>query len=173
MIAGAAVLGVLVLVGGVMLLRSKSPESGADSTIEIPTASPSVMLPSDPVPTAEADPTATTAAPTAKPSQPTSTGSKTSQPTTPTGTGTAAPAGGNDADCQAAIGLATGNNVMLAVNRYRTCNGPSKASARSAIDAAAARAVAQKGCRAKAEVDAAASIGANSGKSAYKARNCQ
>jgi serine/threonine-protein kinase len=173
MIAGAAVLGVLVLVGGVMLLRSKSPESGADSTIEIPTASPSVMLPSDPVPTAEADPTATTAAPTAKPSQPTSTGSKTSQPTTPTGTGTAAPAGGNDADCQAAIGLATGNNVMLAVNRYRTCNGPSKASARSAIDAAAARAVAQKGCRAKAEVDAAASIGANSGKNAYKARNCQ
>jgi serine/threonine-protein kinase len=175
LIAGAAVLGVLVIVGGVLLFRGKSTESGTDSTIEIPTAAPSTVLPSDPVPTTVAgDPTAATSAqPTSvKPSQTTSTNPK----TTSTGTGAAGSSGGatsgNDADCQAAIGLATGNNVQMAVNRYRTCNGPSKAAARSAIDAAGSRAVAQKGCRAKAEVDAAASIGASSGKSAYKAKGC-
>jgi serine/threonine-protein kinase len=173
-IAGAAVLGVLVLVGGVLLLRSK-PESGTESTIEIPTGSPSsVVLPSDPtavagdpVPTSTAMPTTTS-----KASQPVSTGGKSTTPT-PTGTSGASSGGtGSDTDCQAAIGLATGNNVMLAVNRYRTCNGPSKTAARSAIDAAGARAVAQKGCRAKPEADAAASIGASSGKTAYKAKGC-
>ncbi|HLM75865.1 MAG TPA: protein kinase [Polyangiaceae bacterium] len=177
MIAGAAVLGVIVLVGGVLLLRSKPTESGTESTIQIPSGSPSVVLPSDPVPSEIAgDPSAApTAMPTAaKTSQTTSTGPK---PTSTgagasTGSPTGGAAGGNDADCQAAIGLASGNNVSLAVNRYRTCNGPSKAAARSAIDAAAARAVAQKGCRAKAEVDAAASIGASSAKSAYKSRGC-
>jgi serine/threonine-protein kinase len=177
MIAGAAVLGVIALVGGVLLLRSKPTETGTESTIQIPSGSPSVVLPSDPVPSEIAgDPSAApTATPTAaKTSQTTPTGPK------PTSTGagastastTGGATGGNDADCQAAIGLATGNNISLAVNRYRSCNGPSKAAARSAIDAAGSRAVAQKGCRAKAEVDAAASIGASSGKTAYKAKGC-
>ena len=71
------------------------------------------------------------------------------------------------------LGLATGGNTALAVNRYRTCNGPSKAAAKAAIDGSASRAVARLGCSAKADAQAAASIGATSGLNALKAKNCK
>jgi serine/threonine-protein kinase len=61
----------------------------------------------------------------------------------------------------------------MAVNHYRNCNGPSKSGARAAIDASATRAVSSRGCAAKPDVMAAASIGATSAQSAYKAKNCK
>jgi serine/threonine-protein kinase len=69
--------------------------------------------------------------------------------------------------------LAAGGNTQLAVNHYRNCSGPSKSAAKGAIDAAAARAVASRGCSAKPDVMAASSIGGSAAMSAYKAKNCK
>jgi serine/threonine-protein kinase len=76
-----------------------------------------------------------------------------------------------EAECKAAIGLATGTNVSMAVSHFRNCDGPSKAAARSAIDAAGARAAA-KGCGGARDAQAAASIGATSGLNALKGKHC-
>ncbi|MFO0759656.1 MAG: protein kinase [Byssovorax sp.] len=76
-----------------------------------------------------------------------------------------------EAECKAAIGLATGNNVGMAVSHFRNCDGPSKAAARSAIDAAGSRAAA-KGCAGARDAQAAASIGATSGITALKGKHC-
>ncbi len=76
-----------------------------------------------------------------------------------------------DAECKAAMGLAAGNNVGMAVSHYRNCDGPNKAAARSAIDAAGSRAAA-KGCGGARDAQAAASIGATSGLNALKGKRC-
>src|SRR5262249_54953780 len=76
-----------------------------------------------------------------------------------------------DAECKAAIGLATGGNIGMAVGHFRNCDGAEKNSARSAIDAAGQRAAA-KGGGGLADAKAAASIGASSGLNALKAKNC-
>jgi serine/threonine-protein kinase len=177
-IAAAAVAAVLVIGGGVMLLGgNKGKDKDADPTaIALPSGSATVEVASDPIPTSTAmtDPTATSSAdPKA-----TTAGTGKTNTTAPTTTGTTAgtgTAGGtkvNDEACQKAIGLATGGNTALAVNHYRNCSGPSKAAAKAAIDGSASRAVARLGCRAKGDAQAAASIGANSGMNALKAKNC-
>ncbi|MEO7327737.1 MAG: protein kinase [Minicystis sp.] len=76
-----------------------------------------------------------------------------------------------EAECKAAIGLATGGNVSMAVGHFRNCDGSSKAAARSAIDAAGSRAAA-RGCPGARDAQAAASIGASSGLTALKGKHC-
>jgi hypothetical protein len=77
-----------------------------------------------------------------------------------------------DAACAKAAGLAAGGNVTLAVNAYRTCDGPGKVTARVAIDQAAIRAAA-KGCGGMRDAQAAASIGASSALTQLKAKKCK
>jgi len=77
-----------------------------------------------------------------------------------------------DAACGRAAGLAAGDNVSLAVNAFRTCDGPGKVAARVAIDKAAQRA-ASKGCPGLHDAQAAASIGAASALNQLKAKKCK
>ena len=77
-----------------------------------------------------------------------------------------------DAACAKAAGLAAGGNVSMAVNAYRTCDGPGKVAARVAIDQAAQRA-ASKGCSGMHDAQAAASIGAASALNQLKAKKCK
>jgi serine/threonine protein kinase len=77
-----------------------------------------------------------------------------------------------DAACARAAGLAAGGNVGLAVNSYRTCDGPGKVAARVAIDQAAQRAAA-RGCSGLRDAQAAASIGASSALTQLKAKKCK
>jgi serine/threonine-protein kinase len=76
-----------------------------------------------------------------------------------------------DAECKAAMGLATGGNIGMAVNHFRNCDGAEKNAARSAIDSAGQRA-ASKGCGGLADAKLAASIGASSGLNTLKSKNC-
>ncbi len=66
----------------------------------------------------------------------------------------------SDAACEAAYGLALGDNVTLAIENYRKCKGPKATKALAAIDAAAVRKVKSEGCKAKAIAQQAAEIGA-------------
>ena len=77
-----------------------------------------------------------------------------------------------DAACAKAAGLAAGGNVGLAVNAYRTCDGPGKVAARVAIDQAAQRA-ATKGCSGMRDAQAASSIGASTALTTLKAKKCK
>jgi serine/threonine-protein kinase len=74
-------------------------------------------------------------------------------------------------ECKAAVNLATGNNIALAINHYRNCDGPGKVLARTAIDQAALR-VTARGCNRTKDALAAAQIGASSALNRLRARNC-
>jgi serine/threonine protein kinase len=76
-----------------------------------------------------------------------------------------------DEECKAAMRLAAGNNVGMAISHYRSCDGPAKAPARSAIDQAAQRSAA-KGCGGVRDANAAAQIGATSALNMLRAKNC-
>jgi eukaryotic-like serine/threonine-protein kinase len=93
----------------------------------------------------------------------------TTPPVTPT-TATPPVDAKGDEECKAATRLASGNNVSLAVSHYRNCDGPAKASARSAIDQAAQRLA--KNCSAVREANAAAQIGATTALNMLRAKNC-
>ena len=71
------------------------------------------------------------------------------------------------------MGLAAGNNIGMAANHFRGCDGPEKSAARSAIDAAGGRAAA-KGCNgiSVSEAKMLASLGAGSALSTLKSKNC-
>ena len=77
-----------------------------------------------------------------------------------------------EAECRSAAGLAAGGNVVLAVSRYRNCDGAEKVAARVAIDQAAQRA-ASKGCGGLRDAQAAASIGATTALNNLKAKRCK
>lgn len=174
LIAGAALVGVLGIVGIVFALKKPSTDNGSDAQIALPSGNPSaVLLPSDPIASSkgtggtESSPSGT---PTSAKTAPTIV--KTSSPSQ-TGTTSSGGPAVSDEECKAAIRLAAGNNVSLAVAQYRQCKGPSQAAARAAIDAASARLAAQRGCAAMNEVKAASSIGASSGLNALKSKNCK
>lgn len=181
MIAIAAAAGIAAIVGGILLFR-KPADEGTDSVIPVPTGPTAVAVPSDPVPSAGPSETSAAADTSAPPSTGTAgatgatgatgTGQTKGVGASTAGTATAKPAGGSDEECQAAMRLAAGGHTINAVNHFRQCNGPSKASAKAAIDASATRAVSQRGCAAKADVQAASSIGASGAMSAYKAKKC-
>ena len=164
-IAIGAVVGVLALLGGVVLWKrgSSTPETDAP-IITIPSGTPTPVA-SDPAPTTSTSATTVASAPSTQPTNTT--------PTSP-GTGAAKPPedAKADAECQAAMNLAAGNNVNLAVSHYRNCKGPKQGAARSAIDAAAVRVVQREKCGGKSEANAAASIGAGTAKSMLPA-NCR
>ena len=168
-IAVVAVVGVIAVVGGVLLMRGRGkPTDRGGDTIALPSGAPATSVASDP-PATDGGAAATDdggASPVAS--------GKTTP--TPTGTGTgkvsSADAEG-DKECDAAIGLATGTNTAMALSHYRSCKGPKQAAARAAIDAAASREVARKGCGAKAIAMSAAAIGAGSAKAALASKHCK
>lgn len=174
LIAGAAVVGVLLLVGVVFLVKGsggKDKDNG-DAAITMPSGTPTAA-------TVAADPAASAATTTTATSSATPTAQQpTSKPTSGSGsqgasTGTQ-PAGNAQAEesCQRAIALATGGNTSMAVNHFSKCDGPSKATARSAIDGSAKRAVASRGCAAKNDALAAARIGANGAMTELQKKKC-
>ncbi len=176
-IAGVALVGVLGVVGLVFALKKPSGDNGSDGPIALPSGNPSaVLLPSDPVSSAQ-NTAGADASPSGTPSgaKTAPTVVKTSSPSQTSTTGTTSSGGpaASDEECKAAMRLAAGNNVGLAVNQYRQCKGPSKDAARAAIDSASGRLAAQRGCSAMNEVKAAASIGASSGLNALKSKNCK
>jgi hypothetical protein len=77
-----------------------------------------------------------------------------------------------DEECKAAIRLAAGNNIGMAVNHFRSCDGPSKPQARSSIDQAAQRVAAAKGCASTRDVNLAAQIGASTALNMLRAQHC-
>ncbi|MCC6554391.1 MAG: protein kinase [Polyangiaceae bacterium] len=166
-IAAVAVVAVIGLVIGVVATRKGS--GGEDpKPIALPASASAVEVAADPVPNGSAPVAGTTGKPN-KPDAPPSTGGTAT--TAATGK-TPAGSGAGEEECRAAINLAAGGNTTLAVNRYRKCDGPSKGAARSAIDESAKRAVNARGCAAKPDANAAASIGATSASNMLKSRRC-
>jgi serine/threonine-protein kinase len=166
LIAGAAVVGVLVLVGVVLLIKGGSSSGDGDTTITVPSGSaPVTTLPPDPVESGQ---------PVASSVPSTGTGTPPQKSTGGTGTTTKPPVDNKaEEECRAAMNLAAGGNTSLAVKRFASCDGPSKSAARSAIDGSARRAVASKGCAAKSDAIAAASIGANGAMADLRKRGCK
>jgi serine/threonine-protein kinase len=179
LIAGiGAVVAVAAIAIGVVVMKGRSGGATEIEAIALPSA-PSVTLSSETPPVATSAPEvvvdAGAAAADAKPKNPTGAGSaaagssgSSSSSSSSTGGGSQVDAQGA-ADCEAAVNLARGNNTMLAINRFRTCKGPKQSEARAAIDAAALRDVKKSGCSAKGIADAAAAIGAPSGRGALPA----
>nr|WP_240808007.1 serine/threonine-protein kinase [Polyangium spumosum] len=173
-IAGIGVLVVLGIVIAIVATRGKSSD-GDGEVLLMPSAAPTtVVVASDPTPnpadSAGVAGTASSAGGSAQSGQTTgsNTGSTTGTPTTTAGGGSTAPKVDPAADkaCDAAIAYAYGGNTSLAISQYRSCTGPKRSKALSAIDASAAREVRAKGCAAKPIADQAAAIGASSGKNA-------
>lgn len=173
-IAIVGVVGLLGIVGLVIALSGKS--SGPDGAVlTLPSASSfvPVVVSSDPLPS-----TSSSAA-----GDSTAANGSTSGTTNPTGgsnTGSSNPSGPQtkststvdpkaDAACDAAISLARGANTSLAISQYRSCAGPKRSAALSAINASATREVQSKKCAAKGVALQAASIGASGGKDALPA----
>ncbi|MEJ7731812.1 MAG: hypothetical protein WKG00_21705, partial [Polyangiaceae bacterium] len=165
-IGGVAVIGLII--GGVFLFRGggKDDDDGA-KPISID-AGPASSFTADPVPPAvDAGEAQTT---------PDAGGKVASNPTGggPTGGGTSggATSGGStsggssdpkaDAACDATVSLSLGNNVGMAASQFRSCKGPKRDKALAALDSASVR-KSREGCRAKAELKQAASVGASSG----------
>jgi serine/threonine-protein kinase len=172
LIAGAAVVGVLVLVGVVFLVTSGSGSGDEDKTIIVPSGSASaVNVAADPV--GSAAPASSSSAATADTTKTPTTKSTGGSGTPGTSTG-AKPAGDARAEeeCRAAMNLAAGGHTALAVNHFQNCDGPSKGAARSAIDGSARRAVASKGCGARGDANAAAKIGLTGALQELRKRKC-
>ncbi|MDI1478614.1 serine/threonine-protein kinase [Polyangium sp. y55x31] len=176
-------IGALVVVGIVIaIFATRGGKSGGDGeVILMPSAAPTtVVVASDPTAApADSAGTAGTASSAGGSTQSgqttgTNTGSGSGSPATTAsgsggGGGTKVDAAGDKA-CDAAITYAYGGNTTMAISQYRSCTGPKRSKALSAIDASAAREVKSKGCAAKATADAAAAIGASSGKAALPPR---
>jgi eukaryotic-like serine/threonine-protein kinase len=144
-------------------------EESTTGTIALPATSASaVTVASDPVPTSSSSPATTPpdASSLVPPSPPRTSG---------TGTTSNTPRFDPKADeeCKATMRLALGGNTGLAVKRFASCAGPGRGAASAAIDASAKRAVATKGCGAKADAMAAASIGMTGAKSQLEAKRCR
>ncbi|MDI1452167.1 serine/threonine-protein kinase [Polyangium sp. 6x1] len=172
-------IGVLVVLGiGIAIFATRSKSGGDGEVILMPSAAPTtVVVASDPTATpADSAGTAGTASSAAGSTSGQTTGSNTGSNTgAPATTGSSAGGGtkvdaAGDKACDAAITYAYGGNTSLAISQYRSCTGPKRSKALSAIDASAAREVKAKGCSAKATADAAAAIGASSGKAALPPR---
>ncbi len=124
-----------------------------------PVGNPTGQVSNRPIPSGTTSPPPTSTVPTWPPTA------------TPSST---APAPSGDG-CQKAIALASSNQTISAVNAYNaSCKGQSNAkSAVGMISNSSVVDVRRKGCNAKAEVDAAASIGARGGQQEYKKKNCR
>lgn len=167
-IAGVGVVAVLGIGIAVFALRGKGSNGDNNDAIILPSSAgpTTVVVASDPTPT-----TPSSAAPTTS-----ATGSDTKPSTGSTATTTTTTATGPKTDpaaekaCDSAITYATGGNTMLAISQYRSCAGPRRSAALSAINGSAMREVKTKGCAAKPVADAAASIGATAAKGALPAK---
>jgi serine/threonine-protein kinase len=163
LIAVGAVLLVGVVGGGIFLAgRSKSHGDGDTSSIALPDAGTTVVTGDSAGPVDSAAPV------------PSSVIDAGAAPHVPTGTSTSTPKVDTKADqeCEQAQKLAQIQQTSAAVARFRGCAGPKRAAALSAIDTSAKNAVAQRGCAAKGDAQAADSVGAHSGMAALKAKKC-
>jgi eukaryotic-like serine/threonine-protein kinase len=160
-IAGVAVVAVIGIVIGVVAMKKgpSSPESTGGGLIALPDGGGPVVVAQD-------DGGASTDAGAGHDA-----GTHTVVPVG-TGTGTTKVDSKAEAECSAAAGLATGNNISLAVSHFRNCDGPGKVLARTAIDQAAQRSAA-KGCAGMADAKAAASIGAGNALRDLQAKHCK
>jgi hypothetical protein len=164
--------GVLAVLGiGIAIFALKGKSSGdGNETIILPSSAPTTVVVASDTPTTTAA-TSDSAAPASSGNaggSTTSTGQTSggsTSPTTGSGSGTKVDAAGDKA-CDAAIAMGLGGNTMLAISQYRSCTGPKRSKALSAIDSSALREVKAKGCAAKPAADAAAGVGASSGKNA-------
>lgn len=173
-IAIVAVVGLLGIVGVIIAFSNKS--SGTDGEV-LTLSSASAVVPV--VVASDSTPAPSSSAVGDSNSVNGST-SGTTNPTAGTNTGTPNPPGTQpkptstvdakaDAACDAAISLARGANTSLAISQYRSCAGPKRSAALSAINTSATREVQSKKCGAKAVALEAASIGASGGKAALPA----
>ena len=173
-IAIVAVVGLLGIVGVIIAFSNKS--SGTDGevlTLSSASAVVPVVVASDPTP-------APSSSAVGDSNSVNGSTSGTTNPTAGTNTGTPNPPGTQpkptstvdakaDAACDAAISLARGANTSLAISQYRSCAGPKRSAALSAINTSATREVQSKKCAAKGVALQAASIGASGGKDALPA----
>jgi hypothetical protein len=163
-IGGVAVIGLII--GAVLLFKGNGDDEDGAKPITID-AGPASSFTADPVPPAvDAGEAQTTPDAGKVASNPTGGG--------PTGGGTSggASSGGStggasgdpkaDAACDATVSLSLGNNVGMAASQFRSCKGPKRDKALAALDSASVR-KSRDGCRAKAELKQAASVGASSG----------
>jgi len=165
-IAGVVVLGVLGIGIAVFALSGKGSGNDKNDTIILPSSGPTTaVVTSDPVPTQANSGTPASSATTASDTKP----ATTTPGTTTTATGPKTDPAAEKA-CDAAITYATGGNTMLAISQYRSCAGPKRSQALSAINGSSVREVKAKGCAAKPIAEAAASIGASAGKGALPAK---
>ncbi len=172
-VAIVAVVGLLGIVGAIFAFGGKG--SGSDGELlTLPSASAfvPVVVASDPTPSpsssAAGDSNGSTAG-TTNPTGGSNTGTGTSTPPGPQPKPTSTVDPKADAACDAAISLARGANTSLAIGQYRSCAGPKRSAALSAINTSATREVQSKKCAAKGVALQAASIGATGGKDALPA----
>ncbi|AKT37399.1 serine/threonine-protein kinase [Chondromyces crocatus] len=188
LIAGGGLVVVLGVVG--ILMMSKGSSSKTDDSappIAFPSSNASTaIVAADPVASSEPSaaavevPTEPTKAPTTNAGSQAGQGTQTAQGSgsqagsqtgaTPAATGASAAA---DEACKAAMNMAAGGHTARAVNHYANCDGPNKTAARNAIDGSAKRAVAAKGCAAKADAQAAARIGASGAMADLQKKKCR
>jgi serine/threonine-protein kinase len=169
-IAGIGVLTVIGIVVAVVAFGGKS--SGGDGevlTLPSATAPTAVVVASDPPSGSSAQPAAS-AGSTGTTGTATTTGGGSTSPTTTTTT-KASPSVDPKAEaaCEAAISLARGANTSMAIAQYRSCAGPKRSAALSAINTSSIREVQSKKCAAKGVALQAAGIGATGGKDALPA----
>jgi eukaryotic-like serine/threonine-protein kinase len=165
-VAGVVLVGILGIV--LMMRRGGGGESdgGPASVIAMPSAA-SVSVASDPVPP---PPSSTVSAnvdgapTTKKPADP---------PKSTGGTAAAATNPKAEEDCKSASRLAAGGNTVMAVKYFASCDGPSKATAKAAIDGSARRAASSKGCAAAPDAAAAARIGLPDARKQLLAKGCK
>jgi serine/threonine protein kinase len=173
-VAIVGVVGLLGIVGAIIAFSGKG--SGGDGEVlTLPSASSfvPVVVASDPPPSASSSASADSKGANGSTSGTTnSTGGSntgTSNPSGPQPKPTSTVDAKADAACDAAISLARGANTSLAISQYRSCAGPKRSAALSAINTSATREVQSKKCAAKGVAVQAASIGATGGKDALPA----